>query len=96
MNGGFHATVHGSRAPQVASSLGRYSLSQVAGSAATVHGFSFGRKPKTLLCAFVRFDLGFAFSLGHQSCPTGMSLNLYLPRVYEVGRITQQPVIGKS
>ena len=71
-------------------------MSQVACSAAAMHRFAFGRKPKTLLRAFVRFDLGLAFSLSHHSRPNGMSLNLYLSCIYEGGRIAEQPALGKS
>ena len=68
----------------------------MARSAAAMHRFTFGRKPKTLLRAFVRFDLGFAFSLSHHSRPDGMSLNLYLRCIYEAGRIAELPKLGKS
>ena len=68
----------------------------MARSAAAMHRFAFGRKPKTLLRAFVRFDLGFGFSLSHHSRPNGMSLNLYLRCIYEGGRIAEPPKLGKS
>ena len=71
-------------------------MSQVARSAAAMHRFAFGRKPKTLLRAFVRFNLGLGFSLSHHSRPNGMSLNLYLRCIYEGGRIAEPPKLGKS
>jgi len=92
----FHAAIDCRGSTQVASSLGGNCLSQVACSAAAMHRFAFSRKPKKLLCDFVRFDLGLAFSLSHHSRPNGMSLNLYLRCIYEGGRIAEPPKLGKS
>lgn len=83
VNGWFHAGINRGRATKISTSLGRDGLGKVARTTAAVHCFSLGRKPKTLLRAFVRFDLTFAFSLTHQSRPDGISINLYLWCIYE-------------
>lgn len=82
MNRRFHAGIHRGCATKISTSLGRDGLGKVAGTTAAVHCLSLGRKPKTLLRAFVRFDLTFAFSLTHQSRPNGISINLYLWCIY--------------
>lgn len=70
----FHTGVHRGGTAQVSSAFVGDRLSQVAGSAASMHCLAFGRQSEPLFCSLVGFDFALAFA--HRSDLIRFSVNL--------------------
>ena len=69
LDGRLHACIDGLGPTQISAALAGNGLRKVAGPAAAVHRFAFGRETKTLLRPLVGFDLAFALAFAHSFTP---------------------------